>query len=75
MITPAALSLFHSFPTDVLPIILKNLGLDLDKVALVCKAWQAIVDSPALRDEIRPLRALGVKNLKLYLSEYPDTFL
>jgi hypothetical protein len=50
--------------TSITSIILKNLSLDLDKVALVCKTWQALVDCQALRDMIRPSRAMGVEELQ-----------
>jgi hypothetical protein len=38
--------------------------LELDKVALVCKSWQEAADSETLRDAIRPIKAMGVKELK-----------
>jgi hypothetical protein len=64
MTTTINLSPFNFFPTDVLPFIFKNLSLELDKIALVCKVWQEATDYPSLRNEIRPPRAMGVKELK-----------
>jgi hypothetical protein len=58
------LSPFSSFPTDILPNIFKDLSVELDKVALVCKGWQTVADCQSLRDAIRPIRAMGLKELE-----------
>jgi hypothetical protein len=61
----ADLSLFSTIPMDVLPLIFKDvLPSEADKVALVCKPWQKFIDSPEFRHAFRPLRAMGVKELK-----------
>jgi hypothetical protein len=64
MTTNVNLNQCRALPADVLPIIFKTLSLELDKVALVCKEWQAAADSQTLRDIIRPLRVMGPKELK-----------
>src|SRR5215207_6090983 len=52
----------NTIPADILPIIFKNLSLETDIVALVCKKWKEIVDSEVFREMICP-RVIGIKQL------------
>jgi F-box-like len=64
MITSVNLRLFDTLPTELLPCIFINLSCELDNVALVCKRWRQVTNDSALRDMIRPLQAMGIKELK-----------
>jgi len=72
MATNVDLNQCRSLPADLYPFIIKNLSLELDKVALVCKEWQAVADSQTMRDSIRPLRAMGPKELKIINTNVID---
>ncbi len=57
-----------SLPTDVLPIIFKNVKTDLPNLALVCKNWTAIVDNKQFRESICPAKAFGSREWKEYIG-------
>jgi hypothetical protein len=64
MTTSMDLNQLRSLPFDLIPIIFKNLSSELDTLALVCKTWQAWIDSQTFRNMICPLRAMGIAELK-----------